>query len=1411
MEESTPAPFPPALLKEDHSFTNLTLSHTLRDASPPVKTSQVEQRFGVSSGLPEGTKVDPMQNAPVVSSPSNTSSSLSWAALQVENAMLRSKCLEWEKKYDGLSKKIFYQEAVAKEDRQRLEGELQWWKRKCQALAQRLASEVLYGMGHPPFLDTGASAFFGVSSACAPSSSSSSSSSFRFLGKKNQGPEEMRDGEADESGHHRTQEDRDSEVVSPERVARAHLEDAIPGGHTLLGRMHRSDRSLPGGNAKEGASGNGKRDPASLTGGGWSVQTDGALHPVLHTDDKASCDAVWRHEEGVSCAAPPLSRWKPSRWPSACFLDRKNLTTKRNVEKGVLGEAGAMGVSTGWRADAIISLLLHSQKEERLFALNILEGMLKDLGLPEQEVAPSSPRPRGDNAEGESWHLDGLTSGAQGRVACPSSTCAVVGSHTTGHAIAAAIDTSRSRLCALLSRVSLGMRLAAARWTQRLGYWAEEVEKHVSALNEVEETLVEGPLRVLYEECLATPPPNRTASSVGITRSAPMKRENAERETIKEERHTIPRFSAYTIHPCTIRTSQQVSMPDFRRHGLAEPSSTSSARGDAVGEIGDPLSFTGERQSLSRFPSSSTLLFSFRQSLRSTLHNGEPRRTDVHCRSGKEEGTSVASEAVLSSFSSPGVSVPRSSSFSSMHWCTDVLKACVFGIREVKEQLTTFHYTLTEQPCLLDCSTTTRNRRDKKSKKRHSSGFAYSSSSSRPSSSASSPNPSTGARHTTPHPVYPSSASTSSSATFMHSPTPLLTRLSVELMALEQRSVALQEKTVRRLERDDVIRWHLVTDLQHEMRQLRCENAELWRRIFQVENETRREGAKERQGSGSRMSSPCEGREHRRTSSCSGSSRWDGQRNRSGGTTTVRSDTTLEGTVSRDSEAPYTARPPLSASKDSMDTKVDSEGKRIGSEIGWDEVRRPPHGEQHHRYPLNAAVDVSDKHRPRGTPSPPQRCPHGRRRTPASGKKREARDETKRKRRNHNASLQRRPRRTREGPPPPPPPPSAFPPQKSPSESRAENPPLPTPITPVSRPLSMQAAQLTPPSSHHRSSTLASSTSSFSTPTGTSACPSCEKEEEDSSWCSSSLPEKRSPSLPPSPVSAAERRGWRKRGVWEKKPRLYMGYPMRVGRSKNTHETKGNTTSTRLPLPPPLSASSSLDRLPFQGQPLANTSFQMTSSTGTSQEEGHAEEGKEKKSPQEDPPSIKAVDRERPSLAASCRLATPGVSLALAGDHVREEDNTRWSHIQDEVRASHPVTTVRGPTRLPTPVFVMMPSPSLSSSLLTNMSYDVNALAYEMECKRRSVSGKRDGWMGEGQKSGMGSTLGAASKRHSVVLEEKHFVLPSSTKTIKEITFALPSTKGNEETQDAGERIRSTSFGTYRRVPLLSPSPTLGF
>eukprot|EP00796_Vickermania_ingenoplastis_P004700 gene4700-3393_t len=176
----------------------------------------------------------------------------------------------------------------------------------------------------------------------------------------------------------------------------------------------------------------------------------------------------------------------------------------------------------GWgRCVEEVQFLLRAQQEERAFAVDILEAILAD-----------------------------MDAGAEGADALDRRGCGV-GDETASE------EVSRGRVCELLTDLSLGVRSRSAAWTLRLAKWSEQLAAHTAAAEEMVETLVDGPLRVLFErqgEVLQGCKPQSLSSYAAATTTGSRQGTSSARRPMSD----------YTASPYLHHTSQEQRATDGR-------------------------------------------------------------------------------------------------------------------------------------------------------------------------------------------------------------------------------------------------------------------------------------------------------------------------------------------------------------------------------------------------------------------------------------------------------------------------------------------------------------------------------------------------------------------------------------------------------------------------------------------------------------------------------------------------------------------------------------------------------------------------------------------------------------------------------------------------------------------------------
>lgn len=286
---------------------------------------------------------------------------------------------------------------------------------------------------------------------------------------------------------------------------------------------------------------------------------------------KAKCKALAERlaAELFSPAARSTTRERSSSETIAGVTGSRVTMT---LEKSVAGSAnGAEGSSVeptredasaevvdvaGWgKCREEVAFLIHSQEEERAFTIDILTSILEDLGMKVEEEDKEVAR---ENEE----HVDGVRRSVTRTV------------------------VSKSQICRLLARVSLGMQSQSAEWTRRLAFWCSRLQQQMEVVEELEETIKEGPLRVLFDQCITSnsarvhqnfhiADPNQTSPCDGAT---PPSRAT-ERGMKSEKQHTGTEASVLSH---LLDFSSQQFLPANQRFG-GEQKSGMEREGGGVG------------------------------------------------------------------------------------------------------------------------------------------------------------------------------------------------------------------------------------------------------------------------------------------------------------------------------------------------------------------------------------------------------------------------------------------------------------------------------------------------------------------------------------------------------------------------------------------------------------------------------------------------------------------------------------------------------------------------------------------------------------------------------------------------------------------------------------------------------------
>lgn len=1439
--------------KDDHALVNT-------DAAVPIPGEGRVDPLGNTH--PPGDPppaCSPMQQPINASDPGNSSLTAASALsplphlltkLQRESDDLRVKLLESEQKCVYLSNRILHLEDDVKDYEYRVKRELQWWKRKCFTLAQRLAGEVLNGVSLPTIVDT--DCFLSLSPhssfpcnaeyvSCQTDTVKGDGEMIRGWGnlKDNNGVCYLRSGDRGGTSYQQPSPLLRSGTGFPSSSARrANRKDKRSNHYTdHIDRVGERNES-----STRHSSSSSQKNSISLSDESREGYEDDHRRQEFPPGCTLHGDALWSSRLGVSeqHQEPP-----PSQRSSLLQGVRSAGDTRQWKPQGHRLPMGTSrtGLSAPGGTNSLVIFLLRSQREERLFAMDLLEGMLKDLRLPEHEDHDFA-RGRKGRKEDETRRSSIPTKKPDWEASSLSSSR--VGSSSTGVPSTLWAETSRSRLCSLLARVSLGMRLAEAHWTWRLGCWSGEVKKQITALEELEETIVEGPLRVLYEAF-----PIQTASSgesFSFCSTPPPSASAGQENRSGEENHAEPEVSTSTTPMTTGPSPHKRTTPNFRhKETVLGTREGATEGGDRKGSL--PFSCHGSRaHSLTHFPSSSTLLFSFRKSLSLAQNNANGDGKSGYNRFCRDENTVRDAREGLRSSSrhhDGDSSLSSSSSLASMHWCMDVLKACVLGVRSVREQLLEFYHTLGEQPPLLDCSRTVTEDKDEGTSR--SPEFSISPDLTRTEATSISPTSSSclsllpfarqvateGSRRVGIEEV----VATSPQKKLPSLQEPLYNRLSVELMMLEQRSLALHEKLFRRLERDDRIRLNLLAQLQHEMQQILRENAALWIKLCQTQDDASAERSESLDKNKTKKKIPLHlqfPQDEKRSGAFPSTHRqWSSSIPLCA---SHRGRVTPERMNSRHTKTTCVPRHRSAHSHNFPCRGKGRERKKKEGEREWEEVDRNPH-DVHHldtssvssmRSSSDSSLEDSNAEDLRSAGSldtmslsgrhdeqPRESCPPHRISTRKSfssvdrGKRKMKRvrricsKEYKTRRNQHTSGTEtclflERDKRGRE---------DAH--CASSSLERKSG-------------LTRGEEVASPPSSGRRRASTRDSCTLYSSSGVDSVGKESYEEDEDAQPVRGSL----APSQKKQVCCSREtnrRIHYHKRHIhqWSEAPRKH-------GKKKSTSKEPRETTRANRPLPPPPSPPPALASLhhSYPSVPRAHLTesfraplcctqderavlYTMVNTEGKKEKAEEEEEGQQEKGAS-NPTSHDDDDvgrRKLYSVATAVGATRPAGSDGPDGAQRVEGGHNRWRRAQEEVRLG-----VRGREggwgrHLHTPISLTPPF-HLSNSFLGNWEAENDRRPLGKCARASSMDGQREeenvkGKQGEGKEGEM-----AKRKRRTVLLEEKVYVLPSNRNS--QSFFFSGVTGGGCDTREMSKLAAHNSHRSHSRAPLISPDPFCG-
>lgn len=817
----------------NNTFNSVTLPTATLLSPPPLDEIPFSADLSPSFRGPPLTS----SNFPVKDISSSTTLSHTPRLLQnlkEENDILRFKLVKSKESCDRLERRIVHQEESFRAYQSDIQKELRWWKSKCHTLAQRLAAEVLDG-GPPPLLDSNCLSFSvpqnflspTVHFPCTPSSPKTMRTS-EERSRERDGilvDDRVGSGVLPSRSHQNFSclHDNDGDC----RIGCVHCRNSVDLERDSSGRYRKDTH----GSATESRKSR-RESPAYFSRHSFRQNSEDKGNNKCRFCSRKSSSDYTLHDLYPECHYSSTKSVPASTWNHQKRFDE----VERSENKVKNSMARHIGSVRSTRFDEIISFLFRSQQEERLFAVDLLEGMVNDLGLPQKrdDLLPSSPMHPGMSSTIPSPLPRGVDSNP----------------HLKSFVLSTAVSfPSRAYVCALLTRVSLGLRLASAHWIRCLGDWCGKVGEYVVKVEELEETIVEGPLRVLYEDFLAdAPSPSRHGNNGmdGTPGSIPLfsTRKGGKMTDWEKENDDlagdISALSDHTRHTTT--TTMATPSQKMRYTSLFSPSgriavdtgdagACSEEEGSASERVGEGSAFSGARRPLARYPFTSTGLFSLCKPF-SLIKNGYETVTkaDGDGMDGGANRKNGFAEMIPPSFAHPSSGVPAASSVTSIQWCADVLKACVLGLRELKSQLTELCRTMVNQPPLLEYSRM--NARSEGTEYTPTPPSALPAS--LPSFSTENLSSTKNGNEAPPMELPPSSTS------YRASPSPLYHRLSVELMKLQQRSAEVQEKLLRRLERDELVRLDLITRQQQEIQQIRRENVELFVKLSQSTCQERR-------------------------------------------------------------------------------------------------------------------------------------------------------------------------------------------------------------------------------------------------------------------------------------------------------------------------------------------------------------------------------------------------------------------------------------------------------------------------------------------------------------------------------------------------------------------------------------------